>query len=419
MERENWKGWALSLSLLVWSTAGASQTIEVCPECEYKTIKEALEVAGGGASLLIHSGTYREGTILVTKSVKLIGKGKPVLDGEGKYEVLKIRANNVLVEGFEIINSGRSELEDIAGIKVEDSENCVIRNNTLKNNFWAIYLANVRNCRVENNRILGPFKVGEAYSGNGIHIWQAKDVLVKDNYITGHRDGIYFEFVQDSVIEGNVSEGNWRYGLHFMFSHRDIYRNNLFRKNGVGVAVMYTKEVVMRNNRFELNWGGTSYGLLLKAINDSLVEHNVFYKNTAGILMDECQRTTIRENDFVENGWAMRVWANSMDNTITRNNFLSNTFDLSTNSSKNPNRIEGNYWSSYRGYDLDGDGVGDIPYRPVKLFSYIMENNPAVSVLIKSFFVELLNLIEDTLPAVVPVSVEDRKPLMEKVEWRR
>jgi nitrous oxidase accessory protein len=341
------------------------------------------------------------------------------LDGEGKHEVLKIVADGVVVEGLVVANSGRSEIEDLAGIKVENSKNCVIKNNVLKNNFWAIYLANVENCILEGNRILGSFQEGEAYSGNGIHIWQAKRVRVKDNYITGHRDGIYFEFVQDSIIEGNLSEGNWRYGLHFMFSHRDVYERNIFRKNGVGVAVMYTKKVIMRENRFELNWGGSSYGLLLKAIDDSLVEKNVFFKNTAGILMDECQRSIVRRNDFLENGWALRVWANSMENLITENNFIANTFDLSTNSAKNPNRIEGNYWSSYRGYDLNGDGVGDIPYRPVKLFSYIVENNPAASVLIKSFFVELLNIVEETLPAVITVAIEDPKPLMRKIEWRR
>ncbi|WP_457600910.1 nitrous oxide reductase family maturation protein NosD [Hydrogenivirga sp.] len=407
------------LVLTLFAKEPLAREINVCPSCEFKSIKEALEGAEGGDSLIIHRGTYREGTILVKKSVRLIGKGFPVLDGEGKYEVVRIEADNVLLEGFRIVNSGRSDIEDIAAVKVENAKGCVIRNNVLEDNFWAIYLANVSECRVEKNRIRGPFRVGEAYSGNGIHLWHCRNVVIKDNRITGHRDGIYFEFVEDSLIEGNLSEGNWRYGLHFMFSHRDRYIGNTFRRNGVGVAVMYTKKVVMRDNVFELNWGGASYGLLLKAIDDSLVEHNLFYKNTAGILMDECQRTTIRENDFLENGWALRIWANSWNNLIVRNNFLSNTFDLSTNSTMNPNRIEENYWSAYRGYDLNRDGFGDIPYKPVKLFSYVVENNPAAAVLVRSFFVKLLNIVEETFPVVVSVSVQDDKPLMRRVEWKR
>ncbi len=418
MAREN-RLLYLSLSLLTTFLFSFSKEIEVCRDCPIGSVKRAIELARAGDTIRVRGGTYREGTIEISKSVKLLGIDKPVLDGEGKYEVVRITAPNVILKGFKIVNSGRSELEDIAGVKVENTHGCRIEDNVLENNFWAIYLANVKDCVVEGNVIRGPFKVGEAYSGNGIHLWHCKRVKIKDNYITGHRDGIYFEFVEDSRIEGNVSEGNWRYGLHFMFSHRDEYLRNTFRKNGVGVAVMYTKKVVMRENLFELNWGGASYGLLLKAIDDSLIERNTFYKNTAGILMDECQRSVIRNNDFIENGWALRVWANSMDNRIMANNFLSNTFEMSTNSDSNPNTIEGNYWSSYRGYDLNGDGVGDVPYKPVKLFSYVLENNPAAAVLLRSFFVQLLDFVEESLPAVVSVSVEDPRPLMSKIEWKR
>ncbi len=405
--------------VLLLSFAGFPKTIEVCPACPVKSIKRAIELSEDGDTVVVRGGVYREGTLIVNKSIKLLGEGNPVIDGEGRYEVIRITADNVVVKGLTIVNSGRSEVEDIAGIKVEGAKNCVIEGNKLKNNFWAIYLANARNCRVVNNWIKGPFIVGEVASGNGIHIWHAKSILVKGNYITGHRDGIYFEFVEDSLIEGNTSEGNWRYGLHFMFSHRDRYVNNTFRRNGAGVAVMYTKKVVMEGNRFEENWGGSSYGLLLKAIDDSVVRHNVFFKNTTGILMDECQRTRIEENDFVENGWALRIWANSWNNVIRRNNFLGNTFDVATNSRMNPNRIEENYWSYYRGYDLNRDGVGDIPYRPVKLFSYMVENNPSSAVLLESFFVEVLNVVEETMPVVISVSVEDERPLMRRVDWRR
>ncbi len=421
MEGEDFKsGGAAALTLiLLFVLTSFSATLEVCPGCPISGIKEAISIAQEGDTIVVRGGTYREGTIEINKPLTLLGEDKPLLDGEDKYEVVRIKADGVTLKGFRVVNSGRSEVEDIAGIKVEDVRDCLIEGNLLEDNFWGIYLAKVEDCRVVGNEVKGPFKVGEAYSGNGIHIWHSKRILVKDNYITGHRDGIYFEFVEDSLIEGNLAEGNWRYGLHFMFSHRDRYINNTFRKNGVGVAVMYTKKVLMKGNLFEGQWGGASYGLLLKAIDDSLVEGNVFRKNTAGILMDECQRTEIKRNDFIENGWALRVWANSWNNVITGNNFLGNTFDVATNSTMNPNRIEENYWSSYRGYDLNRDGIGDIPYRPVKLFSYIVENNPSAVVLLKSFFVEILNVVEETLPAVISVSVEDPRPLMRRVNWKR
>ncbi|NPA33077.1 MAG: nitrous oxide reductase family maturation protein NosD [Aquificae bacterium] len=408
----------LSLPLLSLPALALCAEIYVCERCEVKSINEAIKRAKAGDKVIVLGGTYREGTINVNKPISLIGKNYPTLDGEGKYEVVRITASGVLFSGFRVVNSGVSELEDIAGIKVVNARKCVIKDNVLKNNFWGIYLAKVRDCVLEGNVLEGRGEGSEVYTGNGIHLWHCSNVKILNNTIRRHRDGIYFEFVKKSHIEGNLSEENWRYGLHFMFSHDDTYVRNTFRRNGAGVAVMYTKRVLMKENRFEENWGGSSYGLLLKAISDSTIVNNVFYKNTTGILMDETQRTLIKHNDFVSNGWAIRVWANSADNTITENNFLGNTFEVSTNSKENPNTFVMNYWSSYRGYDLNRDGIGDIPHRPVKLFSYILENNPEAGVLVKSFFVELLNRIESVFPIVIPTKLQDPKPLMRRVRWR-
>ncbi len=405
--------------IVLFISISFGKILEVCKKCEFKSIKEALKFAKNGDTIVIREGYYREGEIVIDKSVRLIGENFPVIDGEFRYEVIKIVADNVVVRGLKIVNSGRSEIRDLAGLKIENAKNCIIENNVFENNFWALYLAGVKNCKVINNKIFGPSEVSSAYSGNGIHAWNSENLLIKDNTVRFHRDGIYLEFVKDSVIEGNLVEDNWRYGLHFMFSHDNVYRKNTFRRNGAGAAVMYTKRVKMEGNVFENNWGSSSYGLLLKAIDDSIVIRNVFYKNTYAILLDECQRTEIKFNDFIENGWALRIFGNSANNIIINNNFISNTFDVSTNTSFNPNKIEKNYWSSYRGFDLDGDGFGEIPYRPVKLFSYMVENNPATIVLLRSFFVRILEVVEEMIPAITPVEIYDPKPRIKKVLWKR
>ncbi len=406
-----------------------SKTITVCPDCEIKSIKKALALAENGDTIIIKKGVYREGNILIKKSVTIIGEDYPVIDGEKKYEVITVKANNVHIKGLVIQNSGKSDIEDIAGIKFFRTKNCTIENCILKNNFWGIYFAASKNGVIRNNRITGPAKMKylksafgtriETNFGNAIHLWHCKNMLVEGNHVSHHRDGIYFEFVKDSTIISNISEKNLRYGLHFMFSDRDNYVDNTFRYNGAGVAVMYTRHVYMAGNRFEHNWGPSSYGLLLKEIYDSYIYHNIFYKNTTGIFADNTNRTVFKENNFIENGWAVRIWANSQDNLFVHNNFISNTFNIVTNSFQNPNQYTENYWSDYKGFDLNRDGIGDVPYRPVSLFGYFTENYPQSIILSRSFFIYLLDLTERMFPMLIPSELVDNRPLMRIFQWSK
>jgi nitrous oxidase accessory protein len=101
-----------------------------------------------------------------------------------------------------------------------------------------------------------------------------------------------------------------------------------------------------------------------------------------------------------------------MDNTIKHNNFLSNTFDVSTNGSLVLNKFEGNYWDKYEGYDLNRDNIGDVPYRPLSLFSMIVEQNPPAMLLFRSFMVTLLDRSEKIIPTLTPDNFIDESPLM-------
>ncbi|MEW6702358.1 MAG: nitrous oxide reductase family maturation protein NosD, partial [Bacteroidota bacterium] len=269
------------------------------------------------------------------------------------------------------------------------------------------------NSKIINNEISAS-GTKETFSGNGIHLWYSSNITIRGNSIEGHRDGMYLEFVRKSRIENNLSKKNLRYGLHFMFSDSCSYSSNTLVNNGAGVAVMYTHYVSMTNNKFEHNWGGASYGLLLKEISNSIIEKNLFYKNSSGIYFEGCNRISTKQNNFVENGWAVRLMANSMENSFEQNNFIGNSFDISTNSIQNYNSFNNNYWSDYKGYDLNKDGTGDVPYRPVKLFSVIIEKNRPTLILLRSFFVELLNIAENIFPALTPNTLLDNKPSMRK-----
>lgn len=391
-----------------------SRTIHVGALHEHKTIKGALSIALDGDTILVDAGHYREQALVITKRIILRGIEYPVLDGEKKYEIIAIRANGVVVDGFRIVHSGISSMDDISGIKIYDRKNVVIQNNILEDTFFGIYTQNGNNCIIRNNRITA-FSKEEQQSGNGIHCWKSDSMQIIGNNISGHRDGIYFEFVTHSVIWRNRANKNIRYGLHFMFSHNDSYIGNHFQNNGAGVSVMYSHGVKMLNNVFEENWGDGAYGLLLKEISDSYIEGNNFVKNTSGIYMEGASRIQMQKNLFKNNGWAMKIQASCMDINVSKNNFIGNTFDIGTNGSLVLNTFDNNYWDKYDGYDLNKDMVGDIPYRPVSMYSMIVEKNPPAMLLFRSFFAALLDKTEKLIPSLTPERLKDNKPMMKKI----
>jgi nitrous oxidase accessory protein len=397
--------------ILLISSLLRANVIEVGANKPIKSIKKAIVLAKVGDTVLVHKGLYKEGNIVIDKKIVFLGVGLPVLDGQKKYEVLSVKSDGVIVDGFKIIKSGYGTLEDPCGIKVYNKNHVTIRNNILDDNFFGIYIQNGTNCIVKNNKIKAYGKE-EQRIGNGIHCWKSDSLQITANTISGHRDGIYFEFVTNSVIWRNISFKNVRYGLHFMFSNDDAYISNVFRNNGAGVAVMFTKRVKMFNNYFEENWGDAAYGLLLKEISDSYIIGNKFIKNTSGIHMEGTSRILIEKNIFEANGWGMKIQASCMDNEIKNNNFVGNTFDISTNGSLVLNTFNSNYWDKYEGYDLDKNGVGDVHYHPLSLFAVLTENNPSAMLLFRSFMITLLDKSEKILPSITPDNFVDKTPLM-------
>jgi nitrous oxidase accessory protein len=108
--------------------------------------------------------------------------------------------------------------------------------------------------------------------------------------------------------------------------------------------------------------------------------------------------------------------ADATENQFRRNRFEGNSFDVATNSSSSsPSSFAENYWDGYAGYDLDRDGYGDVPYRPVRLFSVLVEQSEPALILLRSFFLDLLDLAERVMPVVTPERLVDERPLM---HWR-
>lgn len=393
-----------------------SQTISVCENCEISSLKKAISLAQDFDTIILKKGTYKEHTIIVDKPLTIIGKNYPVIDGELKGEIITIIADNVTIDGLFVINVGTSYTEDYAAIRVRKSKNFVIKNVVLEKLFFGIYIEKSSYGKVFHNKIIGN-AIDEYNSGNGIQLWYSNNIQLEHNYIEHVRDGIYLEFSDNCLIKNNMTVDNVRYGLHFMFSNDDIYQDNTFKNNGAGVAVMFSKKIKMINNTFKENWGTASYGMLLKEINDAEIIGNTFEENTIGINIEGSNRIVYKNNNFINNGWAIKVRGACYSNRFIENNFLYNSFDISYNSRVNDNVFDKNYWSNYTGYDLDKDGIGDIPYRPVKLFSYIVNRTPETIILLRSLFIDLIDFSEKVSPVFTPDNLFDNHPVTKRITW--
>lgn len=403
----------LSLFLSV-SFSISGKEVEVKPKEGVDALAEAIMSSAEGDTLCLESGTYQTlHTIEIKKPITIIGCGDAVVVAAEKEGILEIRSHDVHIEGLTFEGVGRSYIEDLAAIWVDNSTGFSIVNNRINESFFAIFCTQSEHGLIENNVIVGD-AVTEASSGNAIHLWYCDSVEIVNNNVNHHRDGIYLEFTDHSTIRNNYSWNNLRYGLHFMYSHYNVYESNTFEQNGAGVAVMFSNFITMTKNLFLNNWGDASYGLLLKEIRDSEISSNHFDHNTMGVFMEGCSRLQIEKNIFEANGWAMKVRGSSDDNDITNNIFDGNSFDLASESKKNPNRYYRNYWDNYHGYDLNRDGYGDIPHRPMSLFSHMTTRWDESILLIRSSFIEALNFAEDISPSLTPTDLVDSEPLMKR-----
>lgn len=404
----------LTITLLLFTNLLFANTIVVGKNQLVTSLKKAIELAKNGDTVLLQKGTYKEGNIVINKSIRLIGINEPVLDGENKYEILTVSGERILIKGIRFQNSGYSSMNDYASIDLVDARNCIIENNIIEHSYFGIHVGNSSNCIISENTITGIPKA-EQTSGNAIHLWKCDSMVIESNNLQGHRDGIYFEFVTHSYIYQNHSHNNIRYGLHFMFSNNDTYMENHFAENGAGVAVMYSNHVLMHGNLFQHNWGANAYGLLLKEISDAQIVDNTFDHNTVGIYLESTNRIEVQANDFKNNGWAMRISASCDQNSIHNNNFFINTFDVATNGTMMLNRFYNNYWDKYDGYDMNKDGIGDVPYHPVSMYSMVIEQNPNSLLLLRSFMVSLLDKAEKAIPSLTPENLVDEQPLTRRM----
>jgi len=354
-------------------------------------------------------GTYH-GDLVIDRPLRLAGDGWPRLVGSGAGSVVQVRAHDVVIEGFEIDGRGGGDLgRDPAGVHVA-GHRVTVRNLRIANTLFGVYLREADGATVEAVVIRGIPGKAPGEKGSGVHVWNTRGFRILSSDIAGVRDGLYIQSSYDGVIRGNQAR-DLRYGLHYMFSDDNVFEDNVFAGGDAGTAIMYSKRITFRRNRFLHNRGFASVGLLFKSCEDVLAEDNLIADNARGLFIEDSYRVIIRRNVIAQSDTAIVLYDLSGDHRIEGNSFVANLSPLFLTARRTNAVFDGNYWSENAGPDLDGDGHSDEPYRLSNVFDHLRGNLTAADLFAQGLAATAVGMAERAFPVLDPRPVVDPRPL--------
>jgi len=379
-------------------------------------IQEKIASARPGDTIVILGGTYL-GNLVIDKRVSLLGLNSPVVCGEGVGSVVTFAADSCTLKGFTIEHSGTMLVNEDAGVLVKSKGN-VIEENQLRDVLFGVYLLTADGNSIARNTIVGRKRLALGERGSGMHLFNSHHNKFKGNIIRDVRDGFYIQYANHTLIEENQASGS-RYGVHYMYADSNVFLRNKFFDNVAGAAIMYSRGILIRNNEFVHNRGFASFGILFQDCHGLVADSNLIADNVVGMFYESSTNNLFRHNIIARNDVALEMFQNSTGNTFSENNFLENLSPLiligkHTGTRWSLNGV-GNYWSSYDGYDLDHDGIGDVPMKIQNVFSYLEGVRPNLRLYLNSPASQALSMATEAFPIVAINEEVDDHPLVRPV----
>lgn len=397
-------------------TADAARRV-VSPDGPYPTIQQALAASQDGDVIEVRPGTYR-GPIVVERSVTLEGVGRPVIDGGGEGTVVTLAAPGATLRGFEVRGSGVEPDRDHAGVTLT-APRTVVEDNHLRDVLFGVFVAQAGDAVVRGNDITSKTEYDEGRKGDAIRLWYSPRVVVAENHVHGARDVVIW-YSTDVTIQDNLIERG-RYGVHLMYTDGARIERNRILRNSVGIYTMYSKDIVLRDNDVRGQRGPSGYALGFKDSDAVIVTGNLLVDNRVGVFIDGTPFTNdgfgrFHDNILAFNDVGLVLLPAVRGNTFERNTFWENVEQAATQGQHTgaANTWCGNFWSDYAGFDADGDGVGDLPYRAERLFENMIDRVPGLRALIYSPAAQTVEFAASAFPIVRPQpKLEDAAPIMQ------
>lgn len=341
-------------------------------------IQDAIDSAKPGDRIEVANDTYFESLVISTK-ISLVGIDNPIIDAGQNGSAITIFADGVIVEGFIITNSSfTSHPEEQGGIRVLSNNN-IIRNNILTDNWDDIVLFHSSGNLIYNNTL--------ADAEEGLDMIRSDNNSVFQNLIVNDEDGIFIDnshnnYVysnrlinctddgllcinnsEDNLVEGNYASGSRWHGLEFFFSDNNTMINNVVNSSGVSnIFVLGSKNINIIGNQAN---NGESCGIALILSDGNLISRNeVFQNDLVGISLDSSNENAIIFNSVIGSGLIGIDVSSSHNNTFYGNNLSQNLNYSAYDDGKN-------YWGSpdnanrYSDFDEGREGCFDKNHRGI------------------------------------------------------
>ena len=379
-------------------------------------IGKFLSRAANGDTLALSPGTYFE-TLTLDRAVTIDGAGQATIDGQGQGSVITVTGPDITVTGLTIIGSGSGHEDIDAGVKLtKTARDTQVTDNRILGNLYGVDVHGGHNAFVARNVIEGRTDRQMNARGNGVYVWNAPGAVVEGNDIRWGRDGIFVNTSKRNVFRDNLFR-DLRFAVHYMYANNSEVSGNVSIGNHLGYAVMFSKGVRITDN---VSLNDRDHGVMLNYTNGGKISGN-YVRGTSG----KCTFLyNAHKNDFTGNWFqgcdiGIHFTAGSEGNRIVGNAFVANRTQVKYVSSKWvewSDQGQGNYWSDFATYDVDGNGIADTAFRPNDSMDHVLWTQPAAKLLLGSPAVQLVRWSQSAFPALLPGGVIDSFPLMSPVE---
>jgi nitrous oxidase accessory protein len=369
------------------------------------SLQAALDSAGDGDTLCLAPGVFR-GPITISRSITVWGSRDSVIESSGEGTTVRLSGAGAALLGLSIVGSGSRYDKQDAGILIT-ADRVRVEGVTIRNAIFGITVEQAHEVHLRGNRITGRPEPMLGLRGDALRLWEVYDSTVEGNTIVDARDVVIWYSSRNRILD-NVVTGS-RYGTHFMYSHQNLVARNRYVANVVGVFLMYARQVELRDNLMAASGGAAGFGLGLKESSGLTVVNNVLVRNTVGIYVDNSPYEPGMPNRFEDNVLRLSetgvvFHSSPHENVFTGNSFRDNFQQIRVDGGGDALGVlwRGNDFDDYVGYDLDGDGFGDVPYELRSLANRLTGTYPSLAFFHGTPTLALVEAISFILPLFQP-----------------